>query len=277
MNIKRINDHMVRCVISEEELQEYGIDMKDLVTQSDRIRQFIEDVIDEAREQAGFTVSSDQLSAQVMAMPSKGLVIVLSESAEENIWGQIRGTLSSLVDEMTDESEKELDTEPQEESFGRFLRSRLEELEKMTQDGAAQENSNVLDGEVIEEKDETVMEDEHDSLDSSSNGSQVNKTRQAPEYRLSIWKFESFSILEQFCASIRDLGQIKSTLYKVQTGDYLLVLEQEEVSAVDMAYVCANAMEFASLDSVRLERKLWLEEHSTVLIRDKAISVLGNL
>lgn len=274
MNIKRINEHTVRCTISEEELQEYGIEMKDLVNQSDKVQEFMEYIIDEAREQAGFQAMGDQLSAQVMAMPSKGLVIILSELKEESMWGQIRGLLSNMVEDIVgDNEEKQEESDSDMDSLSSFLRRGLDELESVEDKSEVEKEAEESD--VMERFEEDSQIQENDS-NNTNNGKPV-KEEQAEESNISIWKFSNLSVVEQFCASVFRNSKIKSTLYKEENGNYFLLLDAQDSTSSDMAYICGNVMEFASLDSTRMERRQWLEEHAIVLIRDKAIPVLGKL
>lgn len=275
MNIKRINEHTVRCTISEEELQEYGIEMKDLVNQNDKVREFMEYIIDEAREQAGFQATGDQLSAQVMAMPSQGLVIILSELNEENMWGQLRGVLSNMIEDIVgDNEEKQEHSDSSMDSLSAFLKKRLEELEPSEDDSELEEEAEESN-QIAPQFEESSQVQEKDS--NNTNYENSVKEEQSEGAHISIWKFSNLSVVEQFCANVLNYSKIKSTLYKEQNGNYFLLLDPQGATSSDMAYICANVMEFASLDSTRLERRQWLEEHAVVLIRDKAISVLGNL
>ena len=50
MKIERIDDKTVKCFLSNEELEEYEIDYKDFVTRSDKAKEVVQEIIEQAEE-----------------------------------------------------------------------------------------------------------------------------------------------------------------------------------------------------------------------------------
>ena len=48
MKIERIDDKTVKCFLSNEELEEYDIDYKDFVTRSDKAKEVVQEIIEQA-------------------------------------------------------------------------------------------------------------------------------------------------------------------------------------------------------------------------------------
>ena len=51
MKIERIDDKTVKCFLSNEELEEYEIDYKDFVTRSDKAKEVVQEIIEQAERE----------------------------------------------------------------------------------------------------------------------------------------------------------------------------------------------------------------------------------
>ena len=56
MRMERINDKTVRCFISNEELEDFQIDYQDFVMRSEKAREVVRDIIEQATEEVGIGV-----------------------------------------------------------------------------------------------------------------------------------------------------------------------------------------------------------------------------
>ena len=50
MRIERVDDRTVKCFLSNEELEEYDIDYKDFVTRSEKAKEIVQEIIEQATE-----------------------------------------------------------------------------------------------------------------------------------------------------------------------------------------------------------------------------------
>ena len=50
MRIERVDDKTVKCFISNEELEEYDIDYKDFIMRSDKAKEVVQEIIEQAAE-----------------------------------------------------------------------------------------------------------------------------------------------------------------------------------------------------------------------------------
>ena len=64
---------------SNEELEEYDIDYKDFVTRSDKAKEVVQEIIEQAEEEVGYKPPKYAFDLQIMMLPDEGLVLVLSE------------------------------------------------------------------------------------------------------------------------------------------------------------------------------------------------------
>ena len=51
MRIERVDEKTVKCFLSNEELEEYEIDYKDFVLRSDKAREVVQEIIEQAAEE----------------------------------------------------------------------------------------------------------------------------------------------------------------------------------------------------------------------------------
>ena len=54
MRIERVDDKTVKCFLSNEELEEYEIDYKDFILRSDKAREIVQEIIEQAEEEVGY-------------------------------------------------------------------------------------------------------------------------------------------------------------------------------------------------------------------------------
>lgn len=80
MKIERVDDKTVKCFLSNEELEEYDIDYKDFVLRSDKARQIVQEIIEQAAEQVGYKPPRFAFDMQIMMLPDQGLLLTFSES-----------------------------------------------------------------------------------------------------------------------------------------------------------------------------------------------------
>ena len=69
MKIERIDDKTVKCFLSNEELEEYDIDYKDFVTRSDKAKEVVQEIIEQAEEEVGYKPPKYAFDLQIMMLP----------------------------------------------------------------------------------------------------------------------------------------------------------------------------------------------------------------
>lgn len=79
MRIERVDDKTVKCFLSNEELEEYNIDYKDFVLRSDKAKEIVKEIIEQAEEEVGYKPPQFAFDLQIMMLPDKGLVLTFSE------------------------------------------------------------------------------------------------------------------------------------------------------------------------------------------------------
>ncbi len=79
MRIERVDEKTVKCFLSNEELEEYDIDYKDFILRSDKAREVVQEIIEQAEEQVGYKPPKFAFDLQIMMLPDQGLLLTFSE------------------------------------------------------------------------------------------------------------------------------------------------------------------------------------------------------
>ena len=85
MKIERIDDKTVKCFISNEELEEYDITYKDFITRSEKAKEIVEEIIEQAVAEVGYKPPQFAMDMQIMMLPEKGMLLTLSEKTPEDL------------------------------------------------------------------------------------------------------------------------------------------------------------------------------------------------
>lgn len=128
MKIERIDDKTVKCFLSNEELEEYDIDYKDFVTRSDKAKEVVQEIIEQAEEEVGYKPPKYAFDLQIMMLPDEGLVLVLSE--KEPLENKSGAQLLQALQEMKRVfEEKRQRSVRRRKSAGRRKRRRIQQKE----------------------------------------------------------------------------------------------------------------------------------------------------
>lgn len=79
MKIERIDEKTVKCFLSNEELEEYEIDYKDFVMRSEKAKVVVQEIIEQAAEEVGYTPPRFAFDLQIMMVADQGLVLTFSD------------------------------------------------------------------------------------------------------------------------------------------------------------------------------------------------------
>lgn len=83
MRIERIDEKTVKCFLSNQELEEYDIDYKDFIMRSDKAREVVQEIIEQAEEEVGYKPPRFAFDLQIMMLPEQGMVLTFSERDPE--------------------------------------------------------------------------------------------------------------------------------------------------------------------------------------------------
>lgn len=100
MIFRRIGKDMVRCILTEQDMIDNGLEVEDFFKDKEKVQGFLENIVEQAREEVGYEMKSGMLALQVMPLPNKGLAITFSENSEQglsDVLSQIKEIANDII------------------------------------------------------------------------------------------------------------------------------------------------------------------------------------
>lgn len=110
MKYKKINDATVQCIISEEDMLEYGLTLSDIFERNEKGEGFLRDIIERAYDEVGYTVNGDNIAMQITPLRDKGLAVTFTSEGPagfRDILQHLKEVLQGVSDELTRQDEEE--------------------------------------------------------------------------------------------------------------------------------------------------------------------------
>lgn len=246
MKFRRIDEDTVRCIISKEDMQEYGIVLEDFFKNKGKIHNFLHEIVERAEQEIGYEPKEGLLSMQIMPISQNSISITFSEHEPEDY-----------------------------EEMMNSIKSSFEEL---------QENAGELMED--EEFDETDIYENYDEDDVVRFGSKYeNEDKDVKEVKknvVGIEKAETIAInmdsierLAEFCRVLGIEATVKSELYELKSKDiYCLIIEKGRLPITVMRHMITLAVEYEAgiTDDVKIIAHI--REHGEKIIDKGAYRIL---
>ncbi len=261
MRIERIDERTVKCFLSNEELQEYEVSYKDFVLRSDKAREVVEDIIEQAEEEVGYQPPRFAFDLQIMMLPGSGMVLTFSERDPEADTPEKE--LADCLKNMRDIFSGGL--EAQSQDGNKRLDSFLADLAKYGILGKVL-GLGRQSGEAPQDGAEAYIAD-----DGTESGDQEPEEDNRPSF--AVFEFTSLKSVCDFARALpKDLGII-STLYCMD-GRYYLSMDRGLLPYEVYSRACIQAIEFSSIYAASLDGMAHLMEHGECLIGRDALAKL---
>lgn len=82
MKYRRIDKDTVQCIVTNEDLEEYGLKLSDIFERNERGEDFLRDLIEEAHNEVGYNCNGNSIAMQIRPLRDNGMVITFSEEPE---------------------------------------------------------------------------------------------------------------------------------------------------------------------------------------------------
>ena len=237
MKFIRLNKGTVRCILTEEDMEEYGIGIDDFIEQSDQASDFIHELLERAGAEVGDISKSGMVTLGIMQMPGGKVSITITDAGMEDI---VEGGLAERLETL----------------FKKM--SKVDQLRQVISEmGAARENA-----EEEEKTPEKLITDSIAGLDG--------------EKTTTVLHFDTLDDITEYAKSISYGRPIKSDLYKVDDG-FILVVHKASMSMLSYAKICFSAIDYGAKINNVPTLEAFLMEHGNLLIARKAIQVMRNI
>lgn len=247
MTFKRIDDSTIRCIVTEEDLEENGLELDDFFTQSDKAQDFLRDIVEQAAREVGYETHQGMVSLQLMPLPNHALAITFSEVESDGLHTMVE-SIRDLIQDVKEKVKKK----------GVLQDGDALHREEMTTNVANAPVENV-------EKKAPVKK------------ASAEKAH-AQQAQMRMFAFVNLRYVIQFARICTDKNPIESTLYLDKEQKlYYLLLEKGRLSVKRFNVLCTNATEFSTYIQNGEQMLPYLEEHGEKLIAHRAVKVLAKL
>ena len=81
MKYKKINDATVQCIITQEDMMEYGLTLTDIFERNEKGEEFLRDVIERAHDEVGYQITGGNIAMQITPLKDQGMVVTFTDES----------------------------------------------------------------------------------------------------------------------------------------------------------------------------------------------------
>ncbi len=110
MIYKKINEATVQCIISEDDMSEYGLTLSDIFERNEKGEEFLRDIIERAHEEVGYQINNGNIAMQITPLKDKGLVVTFTDegpAAFKDMLQHLKEVLQDVSAELSHQDEME--------------------------------------------------------------------------------------------------------------------------------------------------------------------------
>ena len=97
MTFKRINQDTVCCILTEDDMLEYGVELEDFILNKEKVQEVLHNIVERAVDELGLDMQrGGMLSLQIMPLPDNSVSIIFSEKGQINIMDMIQHLKKAL-------------------------------------------------------------------------------------------------------------------------------------------------------------------------------------
>lgn len=235
MKIERVDDKTVKCYISNEELEEFEIDYKDFIMRSEKAKEVVQEIMEQAQEEVGYKPPKFAFDLQIMMVPDQGLVLTFSEK------------------------------DPLDFKEGEQILECLKEMKK-----ALQKSREEL-GDAQKQLGDVKQQLENGQQAGKQSDAEKSPAKARPDF--AVFAFRSVGRVMEYASVLPKNLRVKSTLY-LMNEVYYLHLRKGGASYDRYSRACVQALEFGNLFAAEQDRVEYLKEHGECLIEEQALKKL---
>lgn len=277
MEFRRMNNGSVRCLISEEDMQEHGLEVADFLNDRDKVHEFLGIVIERAKEEVGYVNETGILSMQVMPLSKGRLSIVFSEKEDFGILDEMKEMLDGgasyedikgMLDEY-EEDDDDYEEDDDEEIYDELLK-RISGFKDLLDNDDETNKAMLSDKDLFWENRDKIFNDkkrEDDIL-------KLKKEKRTDT--TAIYEFSSLDNVMAYASNFSNENRITSRLYSGK-DKYYLVIEKGRLSKFCYNDICETALEYATRKKIPAGFMEYMQEHYKCIVKKNALNVLKNI
>lgn len=280
MRIEKINDHQIRCTLSQKDLRDRELRISELAYGTEKAKALFRDMMQQASYEFGFEVDDIPLMIEAIPMLPDALVLVITKVEDPD-------ELDTRFSHFTDDPEDELFLDDITEESGFDLVDSLTNHENVLYDDnlldpeeIPGENAETIESIPFSTEDASDKENDFISLTEALGMEPRPKTEPAKEPTdiIRIYKFGSLDQLSALSEHLLYQYQGKNTIYKnTSDGNYFLILHRTDHSPEEFNKICNTVSEYGTPMRNTYASSSYYDEHYEPIVRDKALQVLGGI
>lgn len=275
MRIEKINDHQIRCTLSQKDLKDRELRISELAYGTEKAKALFRDMMQQASYEFGFEVDDIPLMIEAIPMLPDALVLVITKVEDPD-------ELDTRFSHFTDDPEEDLYDDDIEGSGFDFIDSLTEEEIEYDDFADEIEEDSMSNLETLPFKTDMTADKEDDFISLPEVLGMSPKPRTEPtKEQTDLIRIYQFCSLDQISALGEHLlFQYKgtNTVYK-NTADknYILILHKSGHTPEEFSKICNTVSEYGTPVRNTYASSSYYDEHFDILIREQALQILGKI
>ncbi|MBO4374876.1 MAG: adaptor protein MecA [Lachnospiraceae bacterium] len=264
MKFTKLGEKDIRCIISESELVDFGLNLDDIIERTDRTKEFFRQVLDIGSKQLGMG-RKDGLhlaSAQISVLKDNSISIIFHETSVEEILDNLAGNDRERVEKLKKDIQEAVKDNPKH--LPKKIRNDIVDVmeDRIRQEGNM---TPAVMAEIRQIREE--IERDEESLRVSEN-----------RFRMCAVRFTSLNDAIRFCAVSDHSGDFSSAFYKSGSEkEYYLVIDRNDMPIEKYSGLLFNASEYGSVAELTDAGRAFLISHSELMIQTDAYHKLRSI
>lgn len=240
MKIEKVNEHQIRCTLTQADLASRELKLSELAYGSEKAKELFKDMMEKANDEYGFDADNIPLMIEAIPVNSECIVLIITKV----------------------EDPEELDTR-----FSKFAPSVHEESDEADSLNTVEETA----------EDIASISDLFNKFKNATLGNSDAKTA-LKAFDGIAFSFDSITELASVCKSVSKFFTAESSLYRDNnTGSYLLSVNRGKLDVADFVQACNMFSEYGALSQGKLISESYIREHYEVICSKNAISTLSEI
>ncbi len=253
MEFIRINEHMVKCEVTEDDLMEFNVSIEDFFTRSEGAMELLHEIVRQAEIAVDYKPDGPLTTLQIAPAGKNGLTIFLTEQQKFDLTSLLRGLKDFGGVPIDEEVFRQLDGSTGEEQMG-FFKRLLENVKREVERSSG--NPKMLPKES----------------DAAKSG-RMAVSMSSDNDRVRVFSFKRIGDVMNYASSLKRYKGFKNALYKSEEdGMYYLVIERGRLTIDSFAEVILTAHEYGRFVSDRESYVVFIKEHCECIIPSQAIA-----
>lgn len=261
MRIERINEHSIRCVLTNFDLSVRNVKLSELTYGSEGAKNLFREMMQKASREVGFEAEDVPIMVEAIPMANDSIMLIITK-----------------IDDP-----EELDTR-----FSRFAPSEEEEAAPWNNfptellEGADEILNLLGDPALLEtiakETAKTAAPTAMPKMPQPQTSEMKEEPQQAPPQNVRIYQFDTLDLVCAAAKETRSLFSGESVLYKNPvTGKFYLLLKKEACDEISFNKTCNRLSEYASRQKYDPAAEAYFAEHYELFVKRNVLQVLADL